>query len=319
MSRSSAGRQLLIIFSALFILMILNPAHAGTLTNPSRSVLNRIENSYDSKITFFQADKGSSLSGCRLQAVYVTGRDPVNGGQRNVEIKQYLPTTADAHPEKAIILIPPTGGENIFDNKHANAFCDQGFRVVLIQRWNLFESADMALEAYDQEALRVIAAIRHSIEFLQQTGASSIGIFGTSLGAIQASFILGFDPRIKAGVLIVGGINLPDIIAQSTEKTLMKMREIRMQAWNMTQAQYALALKKAITIEPADFIGMTGTKPSLVIVGTKDTTVPTENQMLLMQALETSEVIYVPKDHFNTIKTAASMSHRFVDFFKKYL
>lgn len=302
---------------ALISLLFLSDAFAASHDQLRAFMAKR----YDPAIKAYEVSTGLSGSQCNLSSVYISGKDPVSGDKRDVVVKQYRPgANMLADSGRAIILMPPTGGENILDNKWANAFCKRGFRVALIQSWELIPESGVDIRQYDRTALRALVAMLHTSTYLTQSGAKSIGILGTSLGAIQATAAVGYDPRIKAAALIVGGIELHEIIAASNEQTIGAMRETRRQMWNMTQDQYRAALDKAITIEPGDFIGMSGPKRVFTVIGTVDSTVPTANQRKLWEAFGKQELIEMNKDHFNTIKdTALWKTVTIADFFNETL
>ncbi|RYZ77505.1 MAG: hypothetical protein EOP05_01605, partial [Proteobacteria bacterium] len=180
-------------------------------------IRNFMAKHYNPRIKFFASDEGLSGSQCKLERVLIDGKDPVSYGSRIVDVKQYSPGAGMPNSGRAIILLPPTGGENIIDNKWANGFCKRGFRVAVVKTWEVMPENDVDLRMYDRTALRALVAILHTTDYLQRTGAKSIGLLGTSLGAIQGAAAVGFDPRIKAAALIVGGIDLPEILTYSDE------------------------------------------------------------------------------------------------------
>lgn len=275
---------------------------------------------YDPKVTFFASDDGLSGGQCKMERVFIEGKDPVHMANRTLSVKHYIPGAGMPNSGRAIILLPPTGGENILDNKWANAFCKRGFRVALLQTWELFPENDVDLKMYDRTALRAIVAILHAADYLTLTGVKSIGLLGTSLGAIQGAAAVGFDPRIKAATLIVGGIDLDEILTASDEQEIAALRNIRMGMWKLDSAGYLAALRKATVLEPGDFIGMSGPKKIFQVVATKDLTVPTANQLKLQAAFGSQEVVSVAKDHFGAVKHAALfLTTRAADFFDKNL
>ena len=308
------AKQLGIVLPLTFLLLsfaFLGSAFAAT-HDQLRAYMNRL---YDPAIKSFVAPDGMSGWGCYLDRVFVDGRDPVTRANRTVNLKQYRPAPGMPSSGRAIMVMPPTGGENPLDNKWANEFCKRGFRVVIVQSWNLFSDEEIDLRMYDRTAIRAIAAMLHTSEFLKQSGAKSIGLLGTSLGAIQGAAAVAYDPKISVGVFIVGGIHLGEILAASDEATIAKTREIRKDMWKMSQDQYLQKIEAATTVEPADFIGMSGPKKVLSVIATKDTTVPTRNQELLWEAFGKQDVIRFDTNHIGAVKKAGLFKPTYISNF----
>src|SRR6185369_6171429 len=118
------------------------------------------------------------------------------------------------------LIVPPTGGENLVDQGWANFFCARGYRALILQHWDQDDAVTpLDLGMHDRGSLRALAAVRHAVEYAQDSGAASIGILGASVGAMTSAFAFGVEPRLRAAVLIVGGKAMPAIIARSTEQT----------------------------------------------------------------------------------------------------
>ncbi len=285
---------------------------------PPAALAQFIADRYDQHVTSFQSDIDTSLSGCRLGAAYVTGRDPVNRGQRTITLKQYRPAAPALESNRAVIIMPPTGGENVLDDKYANQLCSRGLRVVIVQSFEVLPDSNIDLGMYDRDALRSLIAIRQTVDFLTATGSHSIGILGTSLGALQASLATAVDSRISTATFIAGGLGLAAIIAKSNEPANAQLREIRLQKYNISQEQYEQSLNRAIHIDVAPFLdpSLAKTKKVLCVVAMNDTYVPTPTQFKLYDAFGRQGVITFEMDHVAAIEHAATFkSLAIINFF----
>jgi dienelactone hydrolase len=177
------------------------------------------------------------------------------------------------------------------------------------------------MNMHDRGALRALAAVRHSIEFLKIRRPHQLGILGTSVGAITSALVTGYEPRISAAALIVGGAGMPEIISESDESHLSRLRDDRLKAYRIQNVEtYRELLSQHIKIEPLDFINMSGKKDIWMMVGTKDLTVPTANQYKLAQAFGNAQVQTYADDHLNTIKyTAFQKTSAILSFFGSVL
>jgi hypothetical protein len=276
--------------------------------------------SYHPEIQFQKEAAGWSLKGCPLTRVSIQGKDPVHGKMRLVTLKEYSPQ-ANLLAAKTILVLPPTGGENMIDRGWGNTLCSAGFRVLLLQRWENDDFQSVDLSMHDTNALRALSAVRHAVEFAQKTGARDIGILGTSVGALSAALALGVEARISSGVLITGGLGMAEIIAHSTEAGAAKLRNARMEKFGFKSVQdYRDALSRAVTIEPGEFIGHSGPKRVFAVLGLKDITVPLRTQRELVEKFRAEETLELPGDHVNSImNTYWYHSEKIVDFFRKTL
>jgi hypothetical protein len=244
--------------------------------------------------------RSESVEPCAPAAVDLVGTDPITFRPRHVEVADYRPRAAGGG---AVLVIPPTGGENFLDRAYAADLCGDGIHAVILRRWEGDVRRDLDLGTYDRAELRLLAAAEHAIEYLQP--APSLGILGTSLGALGASLVLGYDARVKTGVLIVGGEHLSEIIAHTDEPGAAEVRRRQMRSYHLRGiGEYEAALRRAIRIEPADFTEFSGRKNVLLFLGTRDTTVPTKNQLELARSFSAPELSLYPGDHVQTIQHA---------------
>ncbi|HEY8279700.1 MAG TPA: hypothetical protein VIH99_08755 [Bdellovibrionota bacterium] len=281
------------IQSLLFLFVSL-PAFA----QPPEDVVKMVNDSLRRGISYKAGEPTHGFDGCVLTPVEITGADPVTGNPRKVKAVIYEPNRREA--THTVLLMPPTGGENFMDRGYADTMCGKDFRVAILQRWDFDTQRDLDLGTFDRAALRTLAAAEHLLEYLRPT--KPVGILGTSLGALGASFIMSFDPRVQAGVLIVGGDNLDEIIAHSDESGVAQLRQKQMEKNGFRSVdEYQQAMKSAIRLHPSTFAGYSGPKNVKMYMGMADTTVPTKNQIDLQRALGNPSVVKFDGSHGATI------------------
>ena len=155
----------------------------------------------------------------RLKVSYATGY-----GNERMNAYLYLPKRA-APPFQTVIFVPGSGVFNINksydDIAETAAFQNpemliRGGRAVLYPIWKgSFERFDGMkwTRAYLREHLpQWVSEMRQSVEFLrsrQEVDAERIGYFGNSFGALWAPNLLAMEPRLKAAVLLAGGLEGP--------------------------------------------------------------------------------------------------------------
>lgn len=288
---------------------------------PPADVLSRLEESFDPAMTATETPSGRSLSFCPTTDVKLSVQDPVTKGAGFVQARVYDPlSAADRDAGRTVLVLPPTGGENMLDQGYANSLCSSGFRAVIVQTWFNQTESTLDMGMHDNGAVRSLSAIRHVLDWLKPTRATQVGILGTSVGALSSALALGFEPRLNTAALIVGGVDMPEIIGESDEKGAAALRDARMKAYGLrTQADYVAALREHIHIDPSQFADYSGKKNVLAFVGTNDTTVPTANQLELVQDFGAVSDSYAG-NHLQTILNTFTWKRgKIVEFFGKNL
>lgn len=288
-------------------------------------LINSSLNKY-SKIEYRKS--GYSFYGCKYQTLQIFGIDPINNQERSTYVDLYLRDDIELSLDKKIkftgpfvILVPPTGGVNILDRGYANELCSQNISVALVKNWDFQDEISLDFNMHNNGALRAISAIHQVNNFLIDHSASSIGIMGTSVGAISSSLSMAFENNIKAAVFIAGAVDFPNIIARSDEQGANSIREKRMQNLDLkSQEEYQSQVQKNVWINPKDFIQTWKHKPSFVILAEKDTTVPTDLQLEFAKELDNKNLLSIRKNHVDAIKESFFWHRKaVVEFFKRNL
>lgn len=284
---------------------------------PTRDAVAELRAKYDPRIAV-TAGARSSDWGCPTRQYRVRGKDPLTGNARDVRVRVYGTLRAGV---SAVVLMPPTGGENLIDRSYARALCSRELVAMIVEGWDFDNDATVDLEMHDRNIQRALFAVEHSVEFLQAKGVGRIGILGTSVGAMTAGMVLGFDSRISAGALIVGGTDLPGIVAVSTEQTLAGLRDKRMRHYGFRDVQaYETALRANVRYDLEVFLEGFRPRPIFFVTATEDVTVPTKFQDLLRARLGQAEELRLAGDHTSVIfKAYWSYTDRIADFLKNKL
>jgi dienelactone hydrolase len=143
--------------------------------------------------------------------------------------------------------------------------------------------------AYEDERLtRAQAGVSHVIDELQkdQSVSGSFGIIGSSQGAIFTAYVAGIDSRLKSSVMVVGGGNMPGILAYGQEKQLNELRNGRMAFLQIkTQKEYEKFLQKNLTKDPLNVAASIAPHSSYLFIANRDNTVPTRYQQQLKNSI----------------------------------
>jgi hypothetical protein len=298
-------------------LVALTPFISTSIPNANRA--GEIMETYRPAIEFREVGRDLSLYGCAIEELEIVGQDPVTLKTRKVNVSLYRGRGTNG--SSAVLILPPTGGVNILDRGYANELCYAGITVALVSGWEFKDEVSLDFSMHNKGALRAIAASRHVVEFLNMNKFASIGMLGTSIGAISGSLVMGFEPRISATAFIVGSGRLADVIAESDEQGAIQLRQERFKAFGFkTVEDYKRALREAIWVEPLKYINRLGTRAALVVSADADTTVQSSYQFELAQLLKAENHIRLKGGHRQVIKDTF-FSHRgeIVNFFRRNL
>lgn len=285
-------------FSATAALSVIPLVVSAT---PHTELLQNIQSSYNPAIEFYRTDTSRSLYGCRIEDFQIVGMDPVNQQKRKVNVSIYR--SAGPGKKKMVVILPPTGGVNILDRGYANEMCSLGLTVALVSGWDHQGERSLDFNMHNNGALRALVATRHVIEFLQTEAPDSVGILGTSIGAVAGVLVMAFEPRVSSAALIVGSARFADIVADSDEAGTSSLRQQRMSHLGLhSREQYRDAVRASIKIDPALFMNQITKRPVLVVSADADTTVPSQHQYEMANWLQAEKHLQLRGDHRQVIK-----------------
>ncbi len=234
-----------------------------------------------------------------------------------VEVSHYEP---EPKTLKAVIILPPTGGITFLERQYARALCNQGFNALIIENWDGLNEENLELSLHQ----RLLTRGQNAIETLiTQSAYSSIGILGTSVGAIHAATAFGRSEKLKSAFLIAGGGPIHQVIAESGESNLKKVRKARFKKFGFKDLnEYSKALSEHIgpeleSIHYKDFIQE---KRLQMVVAESDETVQTKFQENWVTEFNPEQVYRIDAGHMWTIiKAWWFYEEAMVDFFKDSL
>lgn len=250
------------------------------------------------------AGDGLRIIACKMEQIELPANRVEIGFYRSVQPGQ-----------KSVLIIPPTGGENILDRSYASNLCETGFDVYLLKHWNNDADQNVDLGIHQRAYDSVQKAIAETI---QQIRSPFIGILGTSVGAIHAASAMSIHPRLDAGFVIVGGAPVANVIAMTDQKDLADARKIRYKMFSFkSDADYISALDKEIQTDPFKLPRGFRGKTLGMVISSQDTMVAYEFQVRLKDLWQPETLIELKNGHFFAIlKTWVFYKLDIVQFFR---
>jgi pimeloyl-ACP methyl ester carboxylesterase len=124
-----------------------------------------------------------------------------------------------------------------------------------------------------------------------------VALIGFSMGALVASVAMANEPRLAAGILVMGGADPQDILA-ACDHEIGRGREHVLEQLDWSLDKYRNELAKALArVNPARFAGMVDPRRVLIIEAAADTCMPPSSRERLWRAMGRPERIAYLYDH----------------------
>ncbi len=257
-------------------------------------------------LIFFLSTLGT-FAGCGKKIYF----ENEHTGEFRVDATRY----GDGQSEKALIIVPPTGGTNIIDRWYAKRFNWAGFDVYILDSWTAQNEISSDLEIHQRFYTGAQQAIKLTLAGIP---SHFVGLLGTSVGALHASIAANTIARIDAVFLIVGGTPIADVIVGSDQKAMLELRQARKARFNFSRDQEQIeAIGHVFTLEPMDQGELFKTKDIGMAIADEDTTVPVEKQKTLKAFFRPNTVFHLPNNHFwGIVNTCLFHTEELVQFFE---
>jgi dienelactone hydrolase len=184
---------------------------------------------------------------------------------------------------------------------------------------------DALEEMFDPEdAIRAnLAEYRHVLDWVEQQpelDRGRIGLFGISLGAIDAVMLTALDDRVDALVAAMAGGDFASVMASTSYRRVARRVEEMVAESGMSRKRLAESIAGEMTIDPIVLAPYVDAERVLMIMTRTDAIVPFETQEALRKSLGAPETLYLPTGHRSSVlyfpKVRSSAFEFFVRQFK---
>lgn len=248
-----------------------------------------------------QAFPNSSQDSCKPQSRMILNS---NGEVKFVDYGRFERSDSlDQDSRPLVVVLPPTGGTNLIDRSYATGLCQAGFRVIIVEGWTGMDEQSLDFGIHHRLFTRGAMAIQSLINHFPN--ATSRAILGTSVGALHAiNFLSKPDlfptPSINSAFLIVGGLDLPKIVANSTQAQMAELRRARSEKFNLPNtADHEDKIRSLF--QNFTFVRPSSLKYLGVVISTNDGYVPTETQTMLVESWKPDYLFTSSFGHSTTI------------------
>jgi len=231
-----------------------------------------------------------------------------------------VPATEGPHP--TVVVFPILAGSHVVSEALAKALVNRGFMVARLERrkMELEETTDTALPS---KALR--AALmdgRRLLDILEtrdDVDPERIASAGVSVGGILACLLHGTDARVKAGIFIMPGGDVPEILADSRERPIRAFRNNVMSRESLDTEGFIERQRPLFeNLDPIDYAG--GIDPASVFFASSrfDRIIRPPHTEALWKALGEPSWTRMPIGHYQLLPLFWWVANRGADHLDRY-
>ena len=211
-------------------------------------------------------------------------------------------------PAPGVIVLPISNG-NYHSEQMATYLASNGLAALRFKtRKGILaktKNGDRPLDEFEQNLRSYIVDILQGVDWMikhPKIDGDRVGLVGISLGAITGSIVMGVEPRIKAGVLILGGGNLSGILMSSEEKSVRRVRESMKKHQGLSPEQIEERLRTQLhQLEPTHYADGQDPSQILMINAYLDKVIKRKYWKTLWKALGKPLLIELPTGHYTSI------------------
>ncbi|MDD2805584.1 MAG: hypothetical protein PHV33_08520 [Elusimicrobiales bacterium] len=234
--------------------------------------------------------------------------------------------TTQPGPRPTVVIYTPFSGTKTIDAWTAVKFAQRGYNAIIVVPTESLTDQARPLDRTDDLLIRECIAGRMAIDLLEtlpEVNKDRIYATGISMGGIRTALFFGVEPRVKRASEIVGGGDLPGIIADTQFSMLKKVRDARMQIEGLpTIEDFRTYMHRVMAVDPLDFGGLREPEDLLMFLGNGDVFVPDAYQKKLYDAFSRPQegrypaVVRSAKGHLITAAAIEKQVAASFDFFE---
>lgn len=220
-----------------------------------------------------------------------------------IEIRHYRPRPAGDAPRPLVFMFPILSNRMLLMREFATGFTRMGYDAAIVTRKELAFDPARSVERAEDELRVLVMRGRQALDWLVlQPGvdASRLAVCGISAGGIVGAALLAGDPRLRAGVLILAGGPMSDVMVDTTEGEFADNLPRVEAALGWSREDVRRRLHQIIRTDPVLLAPRIPREHLLLFIAERDDSVPTRNQWRLWEALGRPEAYVLPTGHYSS-------------------
>jgi dienelactone hydrolase len=209
---------------------------------------------------------------------------------------EYYDVEGDARTP-VVVLLPIFSGAPAIPRFFARYFANQGWAAVVVLRtrdpFAVLVAADDTVESNLRDYGRVLDWVDQEPEI----DSSRVGLFGVSLGAMDAVMLAAVDHRVDALVVAMAGGDLPYIMLNTRYRRVVRTVHDIADVSGTSREALSARLDAEIQIDPLELARYVDAERVLMIMTRTDAIIPFEAQERLRESLGSPEALRLVTGH----------------------
>lgn len=256
----------------------------------------------------------------RTRAHFVVRRvslavDEPAGSDESIEF-EYYDVDGDSRTP-VIVLLPIFNGQLGIPRYFARYFANQGLSAVVVTRGRDPLTALTAPAETVQGNLLDYRRVLDWIEEQPELDAHRIGVFGMSLGGMDAVMLAALDHRVQALVVAMAGGDLSYLLAHTNYRRVVRMIGEIAEEIGTSRAALVAKLDDDIELDPLAVARYVDAERVLMILTRTDAIVPFEAQQELRTSMGSPESLYLATGHRLSVVFFPKLRNAAFEFFAR--
>lgn len=229
---------------------------------------------------------------------------------------EYYDVEGDARTP-VVMLLPIFNGQLAIPRFFARYFANQGLAAVVVTRGrDPLEALTAPVETV-RGNLRDYSRVLDWIERQPELDPARIGMFGVSLGAMDAVMLTALDGRISALVIAMAGGDWSYLLANTNYRRVSRMVDDLAESQGTSREALGAKLDAALELDPLALAPYIDAERVLMILTRTDAIIPFESQQRLWTSMGSPEALYLATGHRTSIVFFPKLRNAAFEFFAR--
>lgn len=200
-----------------------------------------------------------------------------------------------------VVLLPIFTGHTAIPRYFARYFANRGWAAVVVGRGR---DPLASLERPEEAVQRTLSDYRRVLDWVEQQpelDAGRIGLFGVSLGAMDAVMLTALDERVHALVVAMAGGDWPSLMTTTRYRPVMRTVDDLAASRGTSREELSREFDARLDTDPLGLAPYIDAERVLMIITRSDVIVPVEAQERLRESMGEPETLYLVTGHRSSV------------------
>lgn len=216
-----------------------------------------------------------------------------------------------------VMLLPIFNGQLTIPRFFARYFANEGWAAVVVTRGRDPLDALTAPAGIVQKNLQDYRRVLDWIEQEPELDASRIGVFGVSLGAMDAVMLTALDERVNSLVIAMAGGDLSYLLVNTHYRRVVRTMDDMAADLGTTREAVGARLDAAIKLDPLAVAPYIDAERVFMILTRTDAIIPFEAQQRLRAELGSPAALYLLTGHRTSVVFFPKLRNAAFEFFAR--